>query len=135
MAQPISKEIRKAIITHKSNQAKEEDIARWLIISKSTVTKVWALYRQTGSYLPRPRTQGRKSAVSASVMVSIEEAIKNTPDMTLTELINGFNLHLTESALSRKLKKRGYSFKKRLLIRQRKTALMSKKNAAGSKSS
>jgi hypothetical protein len=37
-------------IFHKENHEKESDIAKWLIISQSSVTKVWALYKTTGSY-------------------------------------------------------------------------------------
>jgi len=129
MALPVSNDLRRAIVIHKKNNVQEEDIAKWLIISHSTVTKVWALYRQTGSYLPKPRTQGRKPAIDEQTMANIERGIKKTPDMTLGELINEFNLSITEGALSRKLKKRGYSFKKRLLIRQNKTARMLKRNA------
>jgi transposase len=126
--EPVSNEIREKIIIHKENGRKEAEIAKWLIISKSTVTKVWARYRKTGSYLPNPKTQGRKTAVDVTKMAKIKEEIRKTPDATLAELIEKFDLKITESALSRKLKKLGYSFKKRQLIQQNKTARMSRKN-------
>lgn len=125
----ISNEIREKIIIHKQNKVTEKDIAKWLLISESTVTKVWSRYVKTGSYLPSPRTQGRKSAVSPSVMAKVEEKIKESPDATLSELIDEFNLGISECALSKKLKKLGYSFKKRQLIQQSKIDLMSKENA------
>jgi len=46
MPTPLSNEIRKKIIQHKENGEKEEDIAKWLLINKSTVTKIWRLYRE-----------------------------------------------------------------------------------------
>ena len=116
MAQPISNEIREKIIIHKNNKVKEEDIAKWLIISKSVVTKVYAAYRQTGSFLPKPRTQGRKPAFDDETMIKIELEIERAPDTTLLELIDKFNLSITEGGLSKKLKARGYSLKKRQLI-------------------
>jgi len=128
MPRPISNEIRKTIIIHKENKIKEEEIANFLIISKSTVTKVWALYKQTGTYQPKPRKQGRKPAVTEQIMAEIEEQIKKTPDITLSELIDKFNLTITISALCRRLKKLNYSFKKRQLIQPIKIAKMSKKN-------
>jgi len=57
MPNPTSKEIREKIIQHKQNNINETDIAKWLIISQSTVTKIWALHKQTGSTNPRPRTK------------------------------------------------------------------------------
>jgi transposase len=132
MAKPVSNEIREKIVQHKQNKVKEDDIAKWLIISKSTVTKVWALYRKTGSVLPRPRTQGRKPAIDLETMKKIEAKIKKTPDVTLVELIAKFNLGISVGALSRHLKKQGYSFKKRRLIQRNETAPMSKQNAENS---
>ena len=112
MTMPVSNEIRNKIIQHKENREKQSDIAKWLIISESTVTKVWARYKNTGSYEPSPRTQGRKPAVNEATMAEVEKKIKEAPDITLAELIAEFDLGITESALSRKLKKLGYSYKK-----------------------
>lgn len=132
MPAPVSNEIREKIIIHKQNNAKESDIANWLIISQSTVTKVWALYRTTGNYFPQPRTQGRKPLVDEKTMDNVVSKITKMPDVTLSELINEFNLPFSESALCRRLVKLGYSFKKRQLIPQNKTAPISKKNARNS---
>jgi len=44
----ISNKIREKIIKHKKNDMKEE-IAKGLIVSKSSVTKIWVRYRNTGS--------------------------------------------------------------------------------------
>jgi transposase len=110
MPNPVSNEIREKIIIHKQNNAKENDIANWLIISQSTVTKIWALYRTTGSYLPQPRTQGRKPLVDEETMNKVVAEIKKTPDATLSELIDKFDLPFSASALCRRLAKLGYSF-------------------------
>lgn len=132
MPNPVSNEIREKIIIHKQNNAKENDIANWLIISQSTVTKIWALYRTTGSYLPQPRTQGRKPLVDEETMNKVVAEIKKTPDATLSELIDKFDLPFSASALCRRLAKLGYSFKKKQLILRNKIAPMSKKNAKNS---
>ena len=132
MPQPVSNEIRKKIIIHKQNNVKETDIAKWLIISQSTVTRVWALFKETGEYVPRMRTQGRKPLVDNETMNKIVSKIGETPDATLFELISEFDLPISESALCRRLIKLGYSFKKRRLIPQNKTAPTFKKNAENS---
>jgi transposase len=114
--QPLSNEIREKIVTHKQNGAKETDIASWLIISKSSVTKIWAIFVKTGSWFPKERTQGRKNAFSEEVQAAVLKKIEQQPDITLNELIELFELKISESGLSKKLCKIGYSFKKRQLI-------------------
>jgi len=109
---PTSKEIREKIIHHKQNYENEKDIANWLVISQSTVTKVWALHKSTGSIQPRPRTQGRKPLVSEQTMDQITKKIETTPDITLNELIHEFNLPISHAALSKRLTKLGYTFKR-----------------------
>ena len=124
MAQPTTNEIREKIIRHKQNGATEKSIANWLIISQSTVTKVWALFRSTGSFLPKPRTQGRKPTVTSEIMLEIGAKIEEQPDITLNEIIEEFELGITEGALSRCLKKADLTFKKRLSIRKSKSDQM-----------
>jgi len=132
MPQPVSNEIREKIIIHKQNKAKETDIAKWLIISPSTVTRVWALFKKTGNYLPKIRTQGRKPLVDNETMGKIVSKIEETSDVTLFELIEEFDLPFSESALCRRLIKLGYSFKKRQLFQHNKNAQMFNKNANNS---
>jgi transposase len=50
--------------------------------------------------------------VSEEVMDKIELRIKETPDITLVELIKEFELPITYQALSKRLLKLGYSLKK-----------------------
>ena len=112
MPMPTSNEIRDKIIKHKENNETQPNIAKWLMVSESTVTKVWSRYKKTGSCEPSPRTQGRKPMVDSTTMAKVEEKIKEAPDTTLAELIDEFNLCISEGALSKKLKKLGYSYKK-----------------------
>jgi Mn-dependent DtxR family transcriptional regulator len=42
MSMPVPNEIHNKIIKHKENKEKQSDIAKWLMVSESTVTKVWA---------------------------------------------------------------------------------------------
>ncbi|MDR2700129.1 MAG: hypothetical protein LBC12_04895 [Nitrososphaerota archaeon] len=121
---PASKEIREKIIHHKQNYVNEKDIANWLAISQSTVTKIWKLHKSTGSIQPRPRTQGRKSLVTQQTMNQITKKIETTPDITLKELIAEFNLHISPVALSKRLVALGYTFKKRRSMQMAKSEQM-----------
>jgi len=62
MAMPLPNKTREAIVAHKMNGEKETEIAKWLCISKSSVTKTWALFRQQDSVEPKPHNKGRKPA-------------------------------------------------------------------------
>ena len=114
MPKPITVEEREKIIKHKQNNEKEADIARWLFVSESSVTKLWAQYRKTGSYLPNYENCGRKSALNDTQICQIKTEVEKTPDTTLLELIEKYDLPISESGLSRVFKKLGLTFKKRL---------------------
>lgn len=113
MSTAISEEKREMIISHKKNGKKGTEIASWLFISKDTVSRIWMTYIETGSYLPAPQNCGRKPAVTEEVMNEIVLALQKTPDKTLSELIEDFKLQISQSALHRRLKKLGFTYKKR----------------------
>lgn len=128
---PISKEKRELLIAAKQRGEKEEDIAKWLNISKGSVGTIWRLFRKTGSFLPTAYT-GRPSVITQERIDEIRIAVGNDPDITLSELIEKLNLPIQKSQLSRLLISLGYSFKKRQHIQRRKTAPMFKKNERNS---
>jgi transposase len=113
----VSNSDRMKIIKHKSNGETEENISKWLFISKSSVTKIWAKFRKTGNIIPEPRL-GRKPKVTEKEMQKVIEKQKEVPDMTINELIAEFGLDITESGMSKKLKKSGITFKKRQPIQR-----------------
>ena len=92
---PLSNNFRQRIIESKLRGATENKIATEKEVSQSTVTKLWALYRETGSYSPRPNPRGRKPALSLEEMEQLREAIVQRPDITLAELIEQFGFYDT----------------------------------------
>jgi len=125
---PVGENIRSNIIAAKQRGEKGQTIAKWLNISLSAVNVIWKRYKETGSYLAIPYP-GKKSKISKDKELEIMETIKENPDLTLDELIEKLSLPLTISGLWRKLKKIGYSYKKRHYSLKHRTALTSKKNA------
>lgn len=121
-----SESTRNNIIEAKQRGEKRETIARWLSISISTVDVVWKRYKETGSYLAIPY-MGRKSKISKEQELEIMEAIRETPDITLDELIEKLSIPLTISGLWRMLKRMGYSYKKKHYILKHKIVPMCKK--------
>jgi transposase len=113
MPKSLSNDLRKRIIEAKLRGDTEDKIAAEKEVSKSTVTKLWALYRETGSYEARVNLNGRKPALSRDQIEQIIRKIKEQPDITLQELVDKLNLPVCISALCRIVNnKLGYRFKK-----------------------
>jgi transposase len=124
---PISNEKRALLIAAKERGEKEEDIAKWLGICKSSVSKIWKQYKETGSFEPVPYP-GRKPLLSEEKWADILALVAKEPDKTLEEIIQELDLPIRKSRLSVLLIRAGYSFKKRLLIPPHKTGKMSKRS-------
>jgi len=113
MPKPLSNDLRKRIIESKLRGDTEDNIAREKEVNKSTITKLWALYRATGSYEARPNPNGRKPALSPQQLEQITSKINEQPDITLQELIEELNLPVCVSALCRTVNnKLGFRYKK-----------------------
>ena len=113
MPRAITIEEREKIIKHKQNNENEADIARWLFINKSTVTKLWAHYKKTGTLQTNYTNCGRKPKINNTKITQIKTEIEKTPDITIPELIEKLDLPITESGLSKLFKKIGLTYKKR----------------------
>jgi len=122
MPAPLSKDLRKRIIEAKLRGDTEDKIAREKEVNKSTITKLWALYRETGSYEAKPNPNGRKPALSPQQLGEITRSIHEHPDITLQELIDELNLPVCVSALCRIINnKLDLSFKKNAACRRAKS--------------
>jgi putative transposase len=122
MPKPLSNDLRKRIIEAKLRGDTEDKIAQEKEVNKSTITKLWALYRETGSYASRPNPNGRKPALSSQQLEQIAQRIYEQPDITLQELIDEYDLPVCVSALCRTVNnKLGLSFKKNTARRRAKS--------------
>ena len=110
---PITNEKRKIIIEAKKRGESEKDIMEWVEgVSRSSISKIWKRFRETGSYLPKPYT-GNNRKITKEQTELIRETIREIPDITLLELIDKLDLNVSESGLSKHLKKMGLTYKKR----------------------
>jgi transposase len=114
MPVPLSMDLRKRIIEAKKRGDTEVKISIEKAVSQSVVTKLWSLYRTTGSYAPRPNPCGRKPALSPEQFEQVRETVCQQPDITLRELKDEFHLPVSISALSAMIRtKLGFRFKKK----------------------
>ncbi len=126
---PISNEIRKLLVEAKLRGEKENDIARWLKISESSVTLIWKRYRETGSFEPTPYP-GRQPILTAEKFSEVKAYVNKNPDATLDEIIEAMSLPIHKSRLSVLLIEAGFSFKKRLYTPRNSNAKTYRRNAA-----
>jgi transposase len=114
---PISDRERESIVFHKRNGEKNTDIAKWLRVSVSCITRIWHRYTTLGIYTPKPQNSGRKPLVTQEQMNMVLSKIKDKPDITLSDLIDDMSLGISASALCRRLSSLGLTLKKRRYIR------------------
>jgi transposase len=110
MPKPISNDERAKVIRHKQNGESNCRIARWFFISESAVSQIWKTFQVSGECNLRYENCGRKSSVSSVQECEIFAEYEKNPDTTYLEMIDLLGLKITESGLSRWLKKRGFSF-------------------------
>ena len=133
MPKYITNEKRADIIFHKENGKDSKTIAEFMQVCIRTVDRVWRDYKTQGKVQANVNNCGRKSVITSEQNEKILEEIKNTPDITLNELIEKFDLKITEGGLSKYLKVLGLTFKKKVLIQQNKSEQTYKKNANNGK--
>jgi len=99
MPAPLSKDLRKRIIEGKERGESHAKISEDLKVSISAITRLLALYRESGSYAPRPLNNGRKPRLDQETHQQIRERIEEQPDVTLEELIEELTLPVSAPAL------------------------------------
>ncbi len=124
MPKTTSRETREKIIFHRQNGKSEKEIAEWLMISQPTVSRIYSTFLKTQSIDSKVRNCGRKPKVDSKTLDKIIDKIHEKCDITLREIIDEFNLDISEGGLSKVLKKANMSFKKRLYIRKTKKEKM-----------
>ena len=131
----ITNEKRADIIFHKKNGKESKIVAEFMCVCVRSVERVWKDFQTEGKVEANVHNCGRKSVITSEQNAKILEEIKNTPDITLNELIEKYDLKITEGGLSKYLKALGLTYKKKVLIQRNKTEPMYKKNASNGKQS
>ena len=99
MPAPLSKDIRRRIIEAREQGDSIRKIAREKNVGVNTVVRLLALYRENGSYEPRPLNNGRKPRLDAQTLERVRKRIEEQPDIALHELKEEFSLPMSVQAL------------------------------------
>ena len=110
---PICIEVRQLIIRAKDLGKTIKEIANLYDVSIRSVSRICSLYRDTGT-LNYVVNKGRQPKLTASLELAIYAKVEAEPDCTLSKIIDDLQLPIKEARLHRLLKKRGYSYKKKL---------------------
>jgi putative transposase len=103
MPAPLSNDMRKRIIAAKERGESHAKVARELQVSESAITRLLALYRESGSVAPRALNNGRKPRLDEVMLPKIRQRIEEQPDIALHELIEVFSLPVSVPALCKTL--------------------------------
>ena len=106
MPAPLSNDMRKRIIAAKEHGISHAQIAREMQISVSAITRLLALYRETGRYDARPLNNGRKPRLDEETLSKIEKRIQEQPDIALHELIEEYSLPVSAPALCKTINRK-----------------------------
>ena len=106
-------EVRKLIVEAKKRGDKEKAIKEWSGVSVRTIARIWEKYLKEGTYKFEPYG-GNNTKITPEISKQIMKLIdgNDKPSLTLLDIIAKLKLNITESCLSKHLKKIGYNYKK-----------------------
>lgn len=97
------------------------EIAARFGVSAWWIWKLVGQRGQTGCIAPRPHGGGHPSAFDEAALVRLRRFVDDHPDTTLAELREACGIGCSDMAVSRALRKLGYTRKKRRSARANKT--------------
>ena len=116
MAKPLSIDLRERIVAAVEDGGSLRVVGARFGVAPSSVQKITALYRQSGSVAPRPMGGDRRSQVIEAHAERIFALLSAQPDQTLEALrgeLRTLGVHVGYGGLRRFLKRHGISFKKK----------------------
>jgi transposase len=95
----LSEDSRERLVAAYEKTKDLANVAKMYGVAESTVYRLVAQKRKTGSLALKLSTRGVKSKLSPIMVEQIKQKIKKVPDITLQELIDELNLPIKASAL------------------------------------
>ena len=111
----LHNEARKLLIQalNKTHNAKE--VAECFSVNTSTVYRLAKRMRETGSVETRTSLRGRKPALSPEDTHNIDQLIQQQSDITIHEIVDRLQLHISDETVRKAVLKLGYVYKKKSL--------------------
>ncbi|MFR4145744.1 MAG: transcriptional regulator [Mediterraneibacter gnavus] len=111
----LHNEARKLLIEawNKTHNAKE--IAECVSVSTSTVYRLEKRMRKPALWKPEPPNVAVKPALSQNDIRNIDQLIQQQPDITIHEITEKLQLHVSDETVRKAILKLGYVYKKKSL--------------------
>jgi len=117
MPKHLTKEIKEKVTIKYEQGLKAPIIAKHLMISKRSVYEIIKKYKNGEDLGPHTANCGRKACYDERHEQIIIDSIAKKPDITLNKLIDKTELEISESTMSRIVKKLGYKRKKGIYVK------------------
>lgn len=106
-----SQDLRLRVLRDSESGLDSDEVAEKYGVSRSWVDRVKQRYRESGETGPRKGSAGRKPLLQPH-HERVRKLLSERPDMTLSELREELAISVSLPAISKWLKKLGYTFKK-----------------------
>ena len=112
MIEMLHNEARKLLIEALEKKHKVQEVADCYSVNRSTVYRLKKSWEETGSFETRTFLRERKPALSPEKLSSIDQLVKDKPDVTLQEIVDTLHLTVSIETVRKALLKLGYRRKK-----------------------
>lgn len=93
MIEMLHNEARKLLIEALEKKHKVQEVADCYSVNRSTVYRLRKRWEETVSFETRTFLRGRKPALSPEKLASIDQLVKDKPDVTLQEIVDTLHPH------------------------------------------
>ena len=108
-------EARELLVEAYEKTGNAKEVAECFAVDKSTVYRLSRQKKATGSVKLRTNKRGRKPSLSPEDLSNIDKVIKEQSDITIDEIIEKLDLHVTNETVRKAVIKMGYVYKKKSL--------------------
>ena len=124
----LHNEARELLVKAYENNSDADYLAKVFSISKSSVYRLVAQKRKTGSVELQVSKRGRKPILSEEDKQKIAQLIDEQPDITIDEIRETLSLRASYATVDRAVRKMGYTYKKKSMYASERERLRCKES-------
>ena len=124
----LHNEARELLVKAYENNSDADYLAKVFSISKSSVYRLVAQKRKTGSVELQVSKRGRKPILSEEDKQKIAQLIDEQPDITIDEIRETLSLRASYATVDRAVRKMGYTYKKKSMYASERECLQCKES-------
>lgn len=109
----LHNEARNLLVKAYEKSHNAQDVAKCFSVDKSTVYRLSKQMRITGSVDLQTSRRGRKPLLTDEDMRNIDKLVVEQPDITIDEIIERLDLHVSNETVRKAVIKLGYVYKKK----------------------